>query len=100
MFINKAKQYKYYYKYKYSINIIFFYLSSTKVYIFLVDICFATIAGCSGLESSYILQHKKTIDHHSLLKSLSQAVRSLSFQIQWNTVLDKVIYFLIVTIYQ
>lgn len=58
---------------------------------FLVDVCLATIIGCSGLENSYHFLPQQYFNHHSLLASLPQAVNKLADKNEWDTIVNKVI---------
>ncbi|XP_054719746.1 focadhesin-like [Uloborus diversus] len=65
-------------------------MTTSDVHKFLVDICFATIIGCSGLENSYIFLPNKSLNHDLLLENIPAAMK-LFEKDEWNSIVDKVI---------
>ncbi|XP_055939609.1 focadhesin-like isoform X2 [Argiope bruennichi] len=66
-------------------------ITISEVFLFLNDVCFATIVGYSGLECSYNWLPIQTLSHQLLLESLPLALKKLSTINDWNKITDKII---------
>ncbi|GFY42099.1 focadhesin [Trichonephila inaurata madagascariensis] len=66
-------------------------ITVSEVFIFLNDICFATVIGCSGLDCSYNWLPLQSLSHQLLLENLPIAIQKIILMEEWNKVTNKII---------
>ncbi|KAG8200975.1 hypothetical protein JTE90_021439 [Oedothorax gibbosus] len=69
-------------------------ISTSETFLFLTDVCLATIIGCSGLECSYNMLPLNSINHQTLLENLPRAISRLSTKEGWENATEEIISFL------
>lgn len=66
-------------------------ITISEVFLFLNDVCFATVIGCSGLDCSYNWLPLQNLSHQLLLENLPIAIQKIVLMEEWNKVTNKIV---------
>ncbi|GFT46204.1 focadhesin [Nephila pilipes] len=66
-------------------------ITISEVFLFLNDVCFAAIIGCSGLDCSYNWLPMRNLSHQLLLENMPIVIQKIVLMEEWNKVTDKII---------